>query len=109
MVVLFGRCRFWHGGCCRCRCHLAPPPQDATPFTLGCTAPDAVLDAMLERVLETFAAHGASDAHPLRLLDTKTVGRKELGGACAPAKCVQHPRVLLRNFVHGHLPRNRGY
>src|SRR6476619_1950598 len=61
---------------------------------------------MLERVLETFAPHRASDTHALSGFDAQTIRGKELGGACTPTQRVEHPRVFLRHIFHGHLLAN---
>src|SRR5262245_49843644 len=90
------------------RRQTAAATKDAATFALRGTAPDAVLDAMLERVFEALGAHGATRAHALGGFDAETVGRKELRGTHTPAARVEHPRVLLGCFlgglVHGRLP-----
>ena len=52
---------------------VATPSQDAAPFTFGCAAPYAVLDAVQEGVLETLDPHGACRAHTLRRFDAGAV------------------------------------
>lgn len=63
-----------------------------------------MLDAIRKRVLEAFETHGAAHTDVLRGFDTETIGREKISWACASAARVEHPRVLVGSFVHGHLP-----
>jgi hypothetical protein len=83
----------------RLRKGFAPPAKDAASLAFGRATPDAVLDPMQQRVLETLDAHFAVLAHALRRLDPRAVGRKELRRSRAAASCPQHPCVLVERFV----------
>ena len=76
-------------------------PPDANTFAFGHAAPNAVLDAVRECVLETLAAYGAVAASTLRGLDPAPVGRKELARARAPTARVDHPCVRPAHIL-GH-------
>src|SRR5689334_459572 len=54
---------------------------------------------MHERVLEALDTNFAVLTDTLRRLDSRSVGRKELGRSHAPAARVEHPRVLVERFV----------
>ena len=88
----------------------AHPP--APPFAFGSAAPHALVDAVLERVLEALGTNGALDAHALGGLHAAAVGGKELCGVHASALRVQHPHVLVGVVVHACLqmcgPRRPG-
>jgi hypothetical protein len=79
---------------------LTAAPQDPAPFALGGAAPDAVLDAELQCVLEALGAYRAVAADALRELDSDTVGREELGGAGTATLGTEHPPVVVRGLFH---------
>ena len=73
----------------------ATAAQDAAAFALGGAAPDAVVDAVGEGVLEARLLDRAVGADPAGLLDADPVGREEVVGGAAPALGLEHPLVLL--------------
>ena len=82
---------------------IATATKDAAPLAFGGTTPHAVLDPVLQRVLEALRLHAAVRADALRRFDTHAVGREELGRLRTSATRLEHPRVFLRSLVHGHL------
>jgi len=77
------------------------PAQDAAAFALGCAAPYALLDVILERVFEALLLHRALAANLLGGLDAEPVRREELAGVRATTTPSQHPRVFVGNLLHG--------
>jgi hypothetical protein len=54
-----------------------PRTEDPASLSLGLASPDAVIDVVLERVLEAQRGYRARGADPLRSNDADTVARKE--------------------------------
>jgi hypothetical protein len=73
----------------------APGAKDAPAFTLGGTAPDAVVDAVLQRVLQAFHADRALGADPAGTLDTDAVGGEERRRVELATAGLEHPGVLV--------------
>jgi hypothetical protein len=84
----------------------AAPAQDAAALTLGGSAPDAVVDVMLERVFEAGLCNGALGTDPLRGEHAHAVAREEDVGCNFLALPPCHPisihcsvplsRIILR-------------
>ena len=58
---------------------------------LGSAAPDAMVDAIVEGVVEALGRDGAGGANALRHFDTNAVTWKEGGGGLVFAVSVVHP------------------
>jgi len=67
-------------------------------LSLGRSTPDAMVDLVVQRIVETLLTHGTLHAHAPGRLDTGTGGREEVHGTCAVTEPLDHPRVDL---VHG--------
>jgi hypothetical protein len=74
---------------------VAAAAEDAAPFALGGTAPDAVVDPVGEGVLEARFLDGAVGADLAGLLDADAVGGEEIGGRPASAPGLEHPLMVL--------------
>ncbi len=72
------------------------------PLTFGSTTPNAMVDAMHQRVLEAFDPHGAFGADTLRDLDTRTVRREERARTHGATPTPEHPRVLIGSLFCSH-------
>ena len=72
----------------------AATTEDAAAFAFGGAAPDAVVDAVGEGVLEARLLDGAVGADPAGLLDADPVRREEVVGGSAPALGLEHPLML---------------
>src|SRR5204863_5838645 len=70
------------------------PTQDAAAFTLRRAAPDAVVDAVRQRVLEALGLDGALRADAPRLVDAHAVGGKELTRRESATASLEHPILL---------------
>lgn len=65
--------------------------EEASSLPLGCAAPYAVVNAVIEGVIETFRGHRAGGTDPLGDLDSHAIARKERGGGLVLAVAVIHP------------------
>lgn len=65
--------------------------EDATPLAFRGTSPDAMVDAVLKRELETGIDHRAGGADSLRHLNTHSVAREERIGGEVAADSGVHP------------------
>src|SRR5579875_4129602 len=73
------------------RTDAAPATGNAAPFALGSPAPYAMLDVVLERVLEARPLHGALGAVPAGHLHPHPVAGEEDLGRQVPAPALCHP------------------
>jgi hypothetical protein len=85
---------------------MHPPalPGNATSLTLGCSAPDSVLDPIVERVFQTRALYRAIGANPAGNLNTHAVAREEGLGRQVSALPLGHPGGVhcLTSVGHSH-------
>lgn len=51
--------------------------EQASSLPLGCPAPDAVVNAVVEGVIEALSGHGAGRTDPFGDLDPHAIARKE--------------------------------
>lgn len=65
--------------------------EEASSLPLGCAAPDAMVNAIIEGVIETFRGHRAGGTDALGDLDSDAIARKERGGGLVLAVAVIHP------------------
>lgn len=70
---------------------LAALFEDPSTFTLGCSTPDTVVDAVDQGVLEALFFDGAIRADGAGDLDPYTVAREESRRRVEPAVAVDHP------------------
>ena len=81
--------------------------QDATPFTLRGATPATVIDAVLERVLETGLGDWAALADLAGAVDADAIAREEDRRSVGTAVAVRHPGGDFASggkfvsFVHG--------
>jgi hypothetical protein len=68
--------------------------EDPAPLTLAAAAPHAVLDALLEGVLEALLGHGAIGADLAGAVDTDAIAREEHGWGVVAAVARTHPLAL---------------
>src|SRR4029079_16125835 len=78
----------------------AAPLQDPPALTLGRTAPHAMVDAVVERVLEARVERGARGADLAGTVDTDAVAGEEGGGWVRAAVAVGHPTGV--GVIHHH-------
>src|SRR6266576_6996100 len=73
--------------------------EDPPALPLRRAAPDAVVDAVVERVLQAGFLHRARRADPARDLDTHTVAREEDRRWVLPAVAQSHPVGVHQSSV----------
>lgn len=69
----------------------AAAAEDPATLALRAAAPDAVVDAVVERVLEALGDDGAGRADVLGGLDAEAVVGEEDGRVDVTTRCLRHP------------------
>ncbi len=65
--------------------------EQSAALSFGGAAPDAVVDAIVERIVETLGGDGTGGADAFRHLDPDAVAGEEHGGGMVLAVAVVHP------------------
>ena len=73
---------------------------NSAAFAFGAAAPDAIVNVVVKRVVETFATHGAVVADLLCVFGAETVGREEFAGIETTTVGERHPCGTLAGVTH---------